>query len=199
MLGGFYSWQDPLCWSGPSLTRPVAGGWKKAREAIKCSLLRGNVSSISIAIQEMGNCLEMFFALSNDLCTYVCMYVIQKLDYFIIANSNDRETAICCIIVSHPMPAQHFRTTVSGHYCVQLVFELFGQLFCREHSRTMNLDDNEYSLLLTMKGGLLIKLNYCWIGGKSRHAVIKLLNLPFLILKVRYSAIIMVFFIAWWL
>ena len=56
----------------------------------------------------------------------------------------------------------------------------------------MNLDDNEYSLLLTMKGGLLIKLNYCWIDTKSRHAVIKLLALsqpmtPFGIMRLSPS------------
>ena len=60
--------------------------------------------------------------LAQRKCELHSTYVIQKLDYFIIANSNDRETAICCIIVSHPMPAQHFRTTLSGHYRIQLVF-----------------------------------------------------------------------------
>ena len=47
MLGDFHSWQDPLCWSGPSHTLPVAGEWKKARETLKCSLLRRNVSYIN--------------------------------------------------------------------------------------------------------------------------------------------------------
>ena len=40
MLGGFHSWQDSLCWSGPSHTHSVAGGWKKTSN---CSLLSGNV------------------------------------------------------------------------------------------------------------------------------------------------------------
>jgi len=53
MLGGFHSWQDPLCWSGPSHTHSVAGGWKKAWEAIKCSLLRGNVSSIALVSMQV--------------------------------------------------------------------------------------------------------------------------------------------------
>ena len=40
-----------------------------------------------------------------------------------------------------------------------------------------------FSLLLTMKGGLL-KLNYCCMGRESWHAITKLFNLQF-----RYSAI----------
>ena len=47
---------------------------------------------------------------------------------------------------------------------------------------------HEFSLLLTMKGGLL-KSHYYWMGRESWHAIKKLLNLPFLILKVRYPAI----------
>ena len=39
-----------------------------------------------------------------------------------------------------------------------------------------------FSLLLTMKVGLL-KLNYCWMGRESWHAIKKLFNLPFLNLK----------------
>ena len=38
---------------------------------------------------------------------------------------------------------------------------------------------------LTMK----FKYNKCWMGGESRHAIKKLFNTPFLILKVRYPAV----------
>ena len=43
---------------------------------------------------------------------------------------------------------------------------------------------------------------YCWMGRESWHAIKKLLNLPFLILKVRYPAIknkFMVSFVTGWL
>jgi len=35
----------------------------------------------------------------------------------------------------------------------------------------------------------LLKLNYCWMGRESWYAIKKLVNLPFLTLKVRYPAI----------
>jgi len=44
-----------------------------------------------------------------------------------------------------------------------------------------------FSPLLTMKEGLL-KLNYCWMGRESWHAIKNHYNIPFLTLKVRYLA-----------
>jgi len=41
-----------------------------------------------------------------------------------------------------------------------------------------------FSPLLIMKG--LLKVNYCWMGRESWHAIKKLFNLPFLTLKVRH-------------
>jgi len=58
--------------------------------------------------------------------------------------------------------------------------KLFLQLLATFHF-------NKLQPLLTMKGGL--KLNYCWMGRESWHAIKKLFNLPFLTLKVRYPAI----------
>ena len=44
MLGGILCWQDSLWWSGPTHNDPTTGEWKKTRQTLKCSLLRGNVS-----------------------------------------------------------------------------------------------------------------------------------------------------------
>ena len=44
MLGGILCWQDSLWWSGPTHNDPTAGEWKKTRQTLKYSLLRGNVS-----------------------------------------------------------------------------------------------------------------------------------------------------------
>ena len=45
-----------------------------------------------------------------------------------------------------------------------------------------------YNLLLTIKGGWL-NWYKCWMGGESWHAIKKLFNPPFLILKVRHPAV----------
>ena len=44
MLGSILCWQDSLWWSGPTHNDPTTGEWKKTRQTLKCSLLRGNVS-----------------------------------------------------------------------------------------------------------------------------------------------------------
>ena len=44
LLGGILCWQDSLWWSGPTHNDPTTGEWKKARQTLKYSLLRGNVS-----------------------------------------------------------------------------------------------------------------------------------------------------------
>jgi len=56
------------------------------------------------------------------------------------------------------------------------------------HYKLDDMHKGLFNLLLMMKGGLL-KLNYCWIGRESWHAIKKLFNLPFLILMVWYPAI----------
>ena len=47
---------------------------------------------------------------------------------------------------------------------------------------------DSYNLLLTIKGGWL-NWYKCWMGGESWHAIKKLFNPPFLILKVRHPAV----------
>jgi len=66
MLGGFHSWQNPLCWSGPSHTHSVAGGWKKTWETIKCSLLRGNVSTINMC--ELKYRIRCYDSMKIEMC-----------------------------------------------------------------------------------------------------------------------------------
>ena len=46
-----------------------------------------------------------------------------------------------------------------------------------------------YNLLLTIKGGWL-NWYKCWMAGESWHAIKKLFNPPFLILKVRHPAVV---------
>ena len=68
-------------------------------------------------------------------------------------------------------------------YCFECVFEGL-------ELKNSQLDDKRdfYNLLLTIKGGWL-NWYKCWMGGESWHAIKKLFNPPFLILKVRHPAV----------
>ena len=73
MLGGILCWQDSLWWSGPTHNDPTTGEWKKTRQTLKYSLLRGNVSYRI----NTGDTLVMY-GKSLSYLQYYCSYSVMQ-------------------------------------------------------------------------------------------------------------------------
>jgi len=79
-------------------------------------------------------------------------------------------------------------TLKTRHQSLRVCFKFKGLQVESSENNTPDGKKDFFSPLWTTKEGLL-KLNYCWMGRESWHAIKKHYNMSFLTLKVMYPAI----------